>query len=194
MGPDHPDLVPQVMSLAVAQTRLGDLAGAAASAKEAADLAFEVLPEQHPLLGVTALNLGKIYLRMERTTQARPLLESAVSQLETSLGEEHPNTAFAKIGLAELELMDQRRHESADLYTQALATLKQSLPADHTHIADTSMSLADVLVALDQDEGQDLIVPLLLEAARIYAIAFGEDDERTVAAREKAASRYQSDD
>ena len=131
LGPDHPETLNSLNSLAVVVDHRGEY-------KRAVTLYARVLPAREKALGpdhrdtlMTAGNLASLYSWMGAHDKAKPLLERTLERSERALGPDDPDTLRAAGRLAAMyrDVGDLRRAEP--LSERALAGYERVLGPDH---------------------------------------------------------------
>ena len=102
VGPEHPDNVCNLSSLAVLLQAQGDLAGAGALFERALAICEKALGPEHPDTAESLNNLARLLQDRGDLAGARALSERALAIYEKALGPEHANTVMVRNNLAKL--------------------------------------------------------------------------------------------
>ena len=144
-------------------------------------------------------NLGNLYSEIGRYREAQPLLERAVTLLNTPA---LPETLFwDDVGrrsdasrriegwenLAGLYYWQDKYAESEPLCRKVLEMREKSLPADHPRVASSLGNLGNVLIQLGRAQEA---VPLVTRALEIQEKRFGPTSPRVATQLERLASAY----
>jgi tetratricopeptide (TPR) repeat protein len=142
-GPDHPDTLCSIESLAASYADLGRHA-------EALQLRTEVLTRRTVKLGpdhadtVAMSELAKSYNALGRHAEALPLREQVLALRKVRPGPDHADTLASMKDLAATYYFLGRHVEALQLRDETLALRKVRLPANHP---DTLQSMFDVAVS-----------------------------------------------
>jgi serine/threonine-protein kinase len=135
-----------------------------------------------PNLPATIHNLGVMEHKLGRLDEAIILFTRALVVQEKMSAPGHHTTAFPRVSLANV-LLDQQRPELAEpLLREAVAIRRAALPAGHRYTAQAMGDLGRALLA--QGKRADGI-RLMDEAYQMLRDGLGEDDSRTVSAKQR---------
>ncbi len=181
-GDQHPELANALSSYA----GMLDLSGKRDSAITVARAALQILelPKngRSPNLPATVHNLGVMEHSRGRLDEAIILFTRALTLQEEMTEPGHHTTAFPRVSLANVRL-DQGRPDLAEpLLREAVAIRRAALPAGHRHTAQALSDLGRTLLAQGRTNEA---IPLLEEAYQMLRDGFGEENERTIAAKER---------
>jgi tetratricopeptide (TPR) repeat protein len=147
LGPDHPDVVPALTSLATSYWMQGQSAQAEPLCQRAVRLCEQALEPDHPA-GALALNrLAVLFMEQGKYAQAEPLLQRTLHIWEQAHGPDHPSVALVFNNLAVL-FMEQGKYAQAEPFLQrALHIWEQVLGPDHYDLALPLENLAELYTA-----------------------------------------------
>jgi tetratricopeptide (TPR) repeat protein len=131
LGPDHPDTLDSMNSLASAYRDSGRHADAIALFEESLRLCKAKLGPDHPNTLTSLNNLAATYLDAGRTTEAFPLLEEGLRLRKAKLGPDHPDTLVGMNNLAVVYRATGRLDDAISLYEEVLKLTKAKLGSDH---------------------------------------------------------------
>ena len=120
LGPEHPDTLVSVNSLAFLLERTGDYAGAEPLYRRALEARERVLGPEHPDTLVSVNNLAGLLERKGDYAGAEPLYRRALEASERVLGPEHPCTLLSVNNLAVLLLSKGDYAGAEPVYRRAL--------------------------------------------------------------------------
>jgi tetratricopeptide (TPR) repeat protein len=118
-------------NLALLYHAMGNYPAAESLLREARDILYSPLGEEHPAYATSLYNLALLYHAMGNYPAAASLLLQANDILRKSLGEEHPAYATSLYTLALLYHAMGNDPVAASLLLQARAILRESLSEDH---------------------------------------------------------------
>jgi tetratricopeptide (TPR) repeat protein len=131
LGPEHPDTLSSLNSLAELYRNQGKYELAAPLFQRALATYERVLGPEHPDTLGTVNNLAVLYRSQGKDELAEPLYQRMLATYERVLGPEHPNTLNTVNNLANLYQNQGKYEQAAPLYQRALAIYEQKLGADH---------------------------------------------------------------
>jgi serine/threonine-protein kinase len=133
-------------------------------------------------LAAATHNLGTLEHSRGRFDEAIALFTRTMALQAEATEPGHHTTAFPRVALANVYLDQDRPDLAESLLREAVAIRRAALPAGHRQTAQALGDLGRTLLAQDR---ADEAIPLFEEAYHMLRDGFGEDDERTVAARER---------
>ncbi|HZU39166.1 MAG TPA: serine/threonine-protein kinase [Gemmataceae bacterium] len=150
LGPDHPDTLATVSSLA--RTYLD-----ASKPKDAADLFGQVLDWRREHLGpghadtlASMSDLARCYYRLKQHGKALQLREELVRLRQASLGAEHRDTLESMYHLANSYAAMRRIPEALPILQQILAQLTEKLGLDHPDTLRIMNNVANCYAGVDE--------------------------------------------
>jgi tetratricopeptide (TPR) repeat protein len=178
-GPDHRDVSPALVHLALTLRYLGQPGAARPLQERALAIDEAAYGPDHPTVAIDLSNLALTLQDLGQPEAARPLLERALAITEAVHGPDHPAVATRLNNLA-LTLRYLEQPEAArPLQERALAIDEAVHGPDHPAVATCLSNLAQILHVLGQPEAAR---PLLERALAIDEAAYGPDHP-TVATR-----------
>jgi eukaryotic-like serine/threonine-protein kinase len=177
---EHHSVARAMHSLGRALLGLGRVGEAGAYVRRALEIRERVLPAEHYEIGLGRALLGEVHAAEGRRQEAESALTDALAHITKAQGPDHPAVADCLLTLAAFYRATDRADKGAPLAGRAVAIRDQKLPASHWKRAAAKVELAEELVKLGRPhEAGTLVRP----AAAALAKAFGENDPRTVHAR-----------
>jgi tetratricopeptide (TPR) repeat protein len=144
LGDDHPDIAPNLNSLAGLHVRQGRSAEAEPLLQRALTIQEKWLAPTAPQLGTTLSLLAEVASRLQKHPEAESYAIRALAVREASLGPDHPEVGRSKKTLANLYSRQGKYSAAEPLYRQALEIEEQSLGADHPDLALTLIGLSRI--------------------------------------------------
>ena len=187
LGPDHPDTLNTLRSLAVAYQSAGRLPEAIALLERARDAQIAKFGPDHPVTLNTLNSLAGAYLEIGKLPEAIALLERVRDARIAQLGPDHPDTLNTLTTLAEA-------YQSAGRLPEAIALLERVRDAAIAQFGPNHHSTLNVLHALAgkyREIGKLPEAIALLERVRDAAIAqLGPDHPDTLTTLNSLAVAY----
>jgi eukaryotic-like serine/threonine-protein kinase len=126
--------------------------------REAADARAAILPQDHPLLLQSRMNLATMLGSQGKLEEAEPLFIQAADAARKAYPSGHPSLAVYLHSLGTCEFRLGKLQEAQAAYREALAIRAARLDPADPALASTQASLGRVLLRLEQfDEGERLI-------------------------------------
>ena len=179
LGPTHPMTMATLNNLAIDRYRMGKLAAAEESFREAlAAWTTKLGPSQYTRTAMS--NLAAVLSDEGKFVEAESLLRDVMrAHREASDTSVDAGIVLRNIGI--LLRRTKRLPEAETRLRQALGIYRRDLPNDHPRVAEALTALGQVLT----DRGRPLEAePLLREAITIRTAKFGTDDRRTAESRQ----------
>ncbi len=181
LGARHPSVGVGLRQFSELERLRGNPAGAELYARQALELHRRAHGNAHRDVAQDLDALGQALFAQGDLVAAEPMLREALALFERLLGSEHRSTAVTRTHLASLLAARGNPAEAAVAFRQALDALSAKLSPRHPEIADALLGLGSSLAVL----GQSAAAASEFERAlAIYQNAFGDQDPRTVAARQ----------
>ena len=145
-------------NLAYVRVRSGDLPGAGRDFQELLDRRRVVLPETHPSVVHTMINLGGILGASGRHQDALDNNLAAYEILERTLGRRHPTTQRLMNNIAIDHLRLDRPQQAADILAETLTLRQETSGPNHPESLRTQLNLGSVNIHLGHyDEALTLL-------------------------------------
>ncbi len=187
LGPDNPDTLARVSSLASIARAQGHDSEAETLYKRALASSERVLGKEHPDTIAIVNNLAGLYQAQGRYAEAEPLLKRALNAYERVPGPDHPNTVSVVGNLAALYEAEGRYGEAVPLSKRALEARERLLGPEHPDTLTSVSKLAD----LYQAEGRHgEAEPLYQRAADARERVLGPEHPDTIASVNRLALLY----
>ncbi|GCE16511.1 FxSxx-COOH system tetratricopeptide repeat protein [Dictyobacter kobayashii] len=135
LGPDHPDVVYLLNSLAILYTEQGRYSEAEPLYQRVLHICEQQLGSDQPDAAVVFNNLAHLYTEQGKYSEAEPLYQRTLHIYEQQLGLSHPQVAIALNNLANLYVEQGRYSEAEPLYQSTLHIREQQLGPDHPDVA-----------------------------------------------------------
>ncbi|MBX9581522.1 MAG: tetratricopeptide repeat protein, partial [Gemmataceae bacterium] len=187
LGPDHPDTLDSVNSLAVVYGTMNDPRRAEPLYRRALEAGEKALGPDHLTVLGTANNLAALYHHRGEYGAAEPLYRRALAGFERALGRDHPNTLTTVNNLGALCRARGDPARAEPLLVRALAGCEKTYGPDHP----LTLTSAANLGLLYQDRGElSAAEPLLARAAAGQEKALGPDHPNTLQTVNNLATLY----
>jgi tetratricopeptide (TPR) repeat protein len=165
LGPEHPETLSSLNSLAVLYQNQGKYERAAPLYQRALTTRERVLGPEYPDTTQTLYNLANLYQNQGKYERAEPLYQRALEASERVLGPEHPDTLNILNNLAEL-YRNQGKYEQAEpLIQRALATRERVLGPEHPDTLGTVNNLTNLYWSQGKYEQAEPLYQRGLEAS-----------------------------
>jgi tetratricopeptide (TPR) repeat protein len=155
LGREHPQMIPSLTALAGAYMLSGEHHLAEGLLLHSIALTGQLLGPEHPSMGVAVGELGKLYLRMERTEEGRDQLLRALPILIAARGEADIDSLIVRERLA-------TAHETLGDLDAAVQALEPAFVAsaeahgpDHPDTVALAQRIAELLRQLGRPEAAD---------------------------------------
>jgi serine/threonine protein kinase/tetratricopeptide (TPR) repeat protein len=149
-GPDHPNTLQSMNSLAISYFALNRHAEALKLFEETLAARKRVLPTDHPDTLANMNDLANSYAALNRHAEAIKLHEEALAARKRVLSADHPGTLQSMNNLANCYAALNRHAEAIKLYEETLEAQKRVLPADHPDTLTSMYNLANSYAALNR--------------------------------------------
>jgi len=147
VGPEHPQIVSALSTLAETVSEAGDADAAAAYLQRALAINERVAGPSSPATAMTLNNLGSVERTRGHFAEAEAALARSLAIRERALGAAHPDTASTLGNLAELRRVQGRYGEAAALVQRVLAIYLEAYGPKHARVALAEHKLGGVLAA-----------------------------------------------
>jgi serine/threonine-protein kinase len=147
LGPEHPDTLQSMTSLAQASSRQGRLAEAEALHRETLDIQKRVLGPEHPDTLESMNGVAIVALARGRYAEAEALHRETLEIRKRVLGPEHRNTLQSRNNLANACHSQGRYVEAEVLHRGTLDIYKRSLGLEHVMALQSRNNLANAIGA-----------------------------------------------
>jgi tetratricopeptide (TPR) repeat protein len=148
LGPDHPDTLKSMHSLAISYNALGRYAEALTLLEATLAVQKVKLGPDHPDTLRSMLNLANSYQALGRHAEALKLLEATLALQKAKLGPDHPDTLSSMLNLARSYAALGRNDEALTLFEETLARREAKLGPDHPDTLLIRLGVARCLVRL----------------------------------------------
>ena len=189
LGPEHPDTLSSMNSLAVAYWATGKLDLALPLFKEPLKLMKAKLGPEHAdtLRGMNGL--AAVYYAAGKLDLALPLLEETLELQKAKLGPEHPDTLISMGNLATVYYAAGKLDLALPLYEETLRLMKAKLGPEHPNTLTNMDNLAVVYRAAGK---LDLALPLLEETLKVMKAKLGPEHPDTLRSMKHLVVAYQA--
>ena len=177
LGPEHPDTLTSVNSLAGLYRAQGRYAEAESLYKRGLADTEKALGPEHPDTLRSVNNLGLLYQEQGRYGEAEPLYKRALSLAEKVLGLEHPSTLTSVNNLGLLYQAQGRYSKAELLLKRAVADSEKALGPQHP---DTLKSVNNLGVTYQAQGRYGEAEPLLQRTLAGYEKALGPEHPNTL--------------
>lgn len=183
LGPDHPDTLTSLDSLAMERWKQDKLAEAVKLGRQAVEKRQRVLGAEHQDTLWSQINLGLFLSELqggwgadpEQLDEAETLLRQVIDTSKRTLGPDHHHTLYGQMCLYCVLGMKGKTEDSLALKRETLAARKRSLGLDHP---DTLRSMCDLAWSLEEvgklDEAETLCRQALEARRRVLGDAHVE--------------------
>ena len=179
LGPMHPEVARARLLLGSLSLVRGDPKAAELAYREAADVFAQTLGKGHADYAVALASLANSTRARGELAQARALAAEALAVMETVFPEDHMRVLAVRQNLAALEQELGNLEAARTAYLETLRVQRRTL-GEHYEVAITLANLARVHVELGAfDDAEEAA----REAFEIRTAVFGDDHDRTLAAR-----------
>ncbi len=128
----------------------GDFVGAKTFNEEALETFETIYGPNHPIVGLSLNNLGRVLLELGDATGARKLLVRALKILKVSRGPKHPYVAIVMNNLGNVLMALRQLKKARNLLERALMIDEDAYGPDHPNIAIRINNLGSVLQNLGE--------------------------------------------
>ncbi len=187
LGPDHPDTLNALNSLAAAYLAAGRAAEAVALFEQTLAGRERLLGADHPDTLNSRNNLATAYQGTGRVAEAVPLFEQTLAARQRLLGVNHRNTVNTRGSLAAAYRDAGRTVEAIPLFEQTLAARERLLGLDHP---DTLRSRNNLANAYRETGRIPEAIPVVEQILASRERLLGADHPRTLGARNNLAIAY----
>ena len=187
LGPEHPDTIAVMTSLARAHLDAANFDLALPLFQETLRLRKAMLGPEQPSTFTDMSNLAAAYQAAGKLELAVPLLEETVQLQQTALDPEHPDTLRSMNNLAAAYQQTGKIDLALPLFEQTLTIRKATLGPEHP---DTLSSMHN-LAAADRIAGKlNLALPLFEETLKLQNAKIGPEHPETLVTRNNLAEAY----
>jgi tetratricopeptide (TPR) repeat protein len=155
LGPEHPDTLRSMNSLANVLQNQGQLEEARALHEQALAILRRILGPEHPDTLGSMNNLAIVLGDQGQLEQARKLFEQTLEIQRRILGPEHPRTLGSMNNVAEMLSRQFKYDQARKLYEPALDTEQRVLPANHPQTLESMNGLVRMLLASPDASNHD---------------------------------------
>jgi len=188
-GPEGPDTLGSMNSLAVAYRVAGKLDLALPLFEETLKLRKATLGPEHPDTLTSMNELAVAYHDAGKLDQALPLAEEALKLQKATLGPEHPDTLTSMNNLAVAYLAAGKLDLALPLFDETLKLRKATLGTEHPNTLGSMNNLAWAY----QSAGKlDLALPLYEETLKLSKAKLGPEHPDTLTSMNSLAWAYQA--
>jgi non-specific serine/threonine protein kinase/serine/threonine-protein kinase len=166
LGPDHPDTLTSLDSLAMERWKQDKLAEAVALERQALARRRRVLGPEHPDTLWSQINLGLFLCEVDQNEEAERLLRKAIQSSKRTLGPDHHHTLYGQMCLYFVLWELGKQTEAVALTRQTLEARQRSLGPDHPDTLRSIENLARFLDRLGQFEEAEPLHRQALEGRR----------------------------
>ena len=189
LGPDHPDTLSAMGSLAFTYQAQGNHEKAAALGEEVLRKRETILGPDHPDTLSAMHNLANTYQAQGKYEKAAALQEEALRKMKAILGEDYPDTLNAMNNLANTYYKQGKYEKAAALEEEVLRKMKAILGEDHPDTLNAMNNLANTYQAQGKYEKA---AALREEVLKKREAILGEDHPDTLSAMLNLANTYQA--
>nr|AAX07521.1 putative serine/threonine protein kinase [Gemmata sp. Wa1-1] len=150
LGPDHPDTLMSMTTLATSYLATGKLDQATLMLEQIVQTRQEKLGPDHPDTLMSTHILANAYLATGKFDKALPLLEQFLQKRQAKLGPDHPDTLASMNMLAAAYQSADKLDKAVPLYEQTLQKMRAKLGPDHPSTLMTMNILAAAYLMTDQ--------------------------------------------
>ncbi|CAF1138025.1 unnamed protein product [Adineta steineri] len=122
----------------------GEYKEALLSYEKALAIRQQLLPSNHPDLGMSYNSISMVYYKMADYPKALVSQEKALTSQQQSLPSNHSDLGMSYINIGSVYYSMGDYPKSLSYYEKALATNQQSLPSNHPHLALSYMGIGNV--------------------------------------------------
>ncbi len=187
LGPDHPDTLASMLSLALGYDGLGRHADALRLNEETLPLLKAKLGPDHPHTLAAMHNLALSYGTLGRQGEALKLNEETLALKKAKLGPDHPSTLGTMNNLAGDYMALGRHADALKLGQETLRRFKATLGPNHPHTLGSMDTLAFIYHRLGR-YGE--AVQLYEETLALMKVEIGPDHPKTLRAMHNLADSY----
>ncbi len=187
LGPDHPDTLTSMSSLATAYWAAGRLEDAIRLHKEALERRKATLGPDHADTLESMGSLAVAYQDAGRTALALPLFEETLKRQQATLGPEHPDVLTSMNNLATAYEDAGQLAEAVPLFEETLQRRRATLNADHPH---TLISMSNLARAYREAGRLADALPLHEETLKRQKATLGPDHTDTLVSMNDLALAY----
>ncbi len=189
LGPDHPDTLEEIDSLAGAYAKAGRLTESIALEERVRDARIATLGLDHPATLLSMHNLAMCYQAAGKLDKALPLYEETLALQKSKLGPDHPDTLLSMKSLAAGYLAAGKLDKALPLSEETLALQKSKLGPDHPETLSSMAWLAAGYLAAGK---LDKALPLSEETLALEKSKLGPDHPNTLISMSNLAACYWS--
>jgi len=169
---DDDDVATQLNNIGMFEQATGDPEGAEPYLQEALAVRRGMLPDPHPFLALSLVNLAGVFDELGRFEDAERLEREALAMRRRLYGDEHDDVAGSLNNLAGLLEKKGDLAGAEDMYRESLATHRRLLGEEHPSVATVMNNLAAVIRSRGRlDEAE----PLYREALEMRRKLLGSD-------------------
>jgi len=187
LGPEHPDTLVSMNSLAQAYQAAGKLDLALPLFEETLKLSKAKLGPEHPSTLTSINNLAMAYQEAGKWDLALPLFEETLKLFKAKLGPEHPHTLGSMNNLAHAYLVAGKVDLALPLLEETLKLRKAKLGPEHP---DTLQSMNNLAGAYHTAGKLDLALPLFEETLKLRKAKLGPEHPDTLRSMNNLAGAY----
>jgi serine/threonine protein kinase len=187
LGPDHPDTLTRMNTLAVAYREAGKLDRALPLFGETLNLRKAKLGPNHPDTLASMNDLALAYYSADKLDLALPLYEQTLELAKAKLGADHPDTLASMNNLALAYWRAGKLDLALPLYEKALRLVKARLGSEHP---DTLVIMNNLANAYWDAHKLNLAMPLLEETLKLRKAKFGPGHPCTLTSMNNLAWAY----
>jgi serine/threonine-protein kinase len=151
-GKVHPQVAQGLNQLALLELRRGHLSDAEKDFARMADINRSVYGDRHYLVGISLLNLGKVYAEEKDNARAEQYYREALSRFTEKLPPGHATTAIAQVALGHVLVLEGRYKDAESPLLAGYGVLAKDPGPQAERIRNARTDLAAVYDALDQPD------------------------------------------
>jgi tetratricopeptide (TPR) repeat protein/tRNA A-37 threonylcarbamoyl transferase component Bud32 len=187
LGPDHPDTLASMGSLAEGYYAAGQLDKALPLYEETLKLLRAKLGPDHPDTLIGMNNLGQGYQAAGQLDKALPLFEETLKLMRAKLGPDHFETLTSMNNLGDCYRAAGRLDKALPLFEETVKVKRAKLGPDHP---DTLTSMVNLALGYQHAGQLDKALPLFEETLKLMRAKLGPDHPDTLASMNGLAAGY----
>ncbi len=176
LGPEHPDALASLNNLADALVPLGKLDEAETLYRKSWEAKKRVLGDEHAATLITRHGLGRLLMIRGRHVEAEPIVLENIAAKRRVLGADHRSVASSLSSLYHCAMAEGEYAAATEFMRESIGILVESAGAGYPGVALYRMRLATAQMEIERHDEAELE---LVEAVRVLADVYGEDNGRT---------------
>ncbi|MBX3382588.1 MAG: serine/threonine protein kinase [Phycisphaeraceae bacterium] len=166
LGPTHPNTLGSQLNLAAKIADAGDPERGIAMLRENIEAWRDAHGPDHPGALTARHVLGAVYLGEQRHDEAAAIFRPLLADRERVLGPDHPDVVGTTANLALAVRGQGDNAQALSLFTHAWKTARRTMSPDHPTLWMITVWLLEAHEATGWQEGEDSLVPALLDMVR----------------------------